>query len=196
MSWRPQVRGFLSRNILIPIATAIARTGISPDLLTILGFLLSLLAGYLLAKGIFVAGGIAVLLSGALDLLDGAVARVKGKASVRGAFLDSALDRLAEGAILGGLLWFYLKSDRDIEGLLVYLAFFMSVMVSYLRARAEGLGIPGDVGILSRGERILLLTAGLLLGLVPVALVAMVILGMVTVVQRLAYGLRKSQQIK
>jgi len=149
-----------------------------------------------LAKGIFVAGGIAVLLSGALDLLDGAVARVKGKASVRGAFLDSALDRLAEGAILGGLLWFYLKSDRDIEGLLVYLAFFMSVMVSYLRARAEGLGIPGDVGILSRGERILLLTAGLLLGLVPVALVAMVILGMVTVVQRLAYGLRKSQQIK
>ena len=196
MSWRSTIKTYFTKTILDSVAAGIGRTGISPDTLTVLGFLLSVLAAYLVSQGIFVAGGMALLSSGLFDLLDGAVARARGQASPRGALLDSSLDRFGEGVLFFGLLWFYVQENSPVESLMVYLAFFTSIMVSYLRARSESVGIKGDVGVLTRGERIIALTAGLLANHVPLALGIIIILATFTTGQRLIHGLRNARRLE
>ena len=195
MSWRPSIRSFLSLTLINPTVALVAKTGVSPNLVTVLSFLVGLVAAYLLAQGLFLVGALAVLLSGALDLLDGALARATGKVSPFGALLDSTLDRLTEGAYLFGLLWFYLQGGSVLEVLLIYLTLLGSLLISYVRARSEGLGIQGDVGILARGERLVILALGLLLGRVTLALWVLVLLILVTFLQRLVYSLRQARNI-
>ena len=195
MSWRPSILSFLSLTIINPTVALVAKTGVSPNLVTVLSFLVGLVAAYLLAQGLFLWGALAVLLSGALDLLDGALARATGKVSPFGALLDSTLDRLTEGAYFFGLLWFYLQGGSVLEVLLIYLTLLGSLLISYVRARSEGLGIQGDVGILARGERLVILALGLLLGRVTLALWVLVLLILVTFLQRLVYSLRQARNI-
>ncbi len=196
MSWRPRIRSLLSLTVINPTVVLIAKTGVSPNLLTVLSLLVGLVAAYLLAQGLFLVGALAVLLSGALDLLDGALARATGKVSPFGALLDSTLDRLTEGAYFFGLLWFYLQGGSAQEVLLIYLVLLGSLMISYVRARSEGLGIQGDVGILARGERVVILALGLLLDWVTLTLWVLVLLILVTFLQRLIYSLRQARNIR
>ncbi len=156
---RPSVGRFLSE----PIVNAIARTGVSPNALTITGFLFSAVTAWFLAEGHLLAGGLMVLFSAWFDMLDGALAKIKQRTTRFGALLDSSLDRVSEAALFLGLLLFY--ADRHDTGaqVLIYAALVGSFMVSYIRARADSLGIDAEVGILARPERVVLLALGLLL---------------------------------
>ncbi len=130
--------------------------------MTLIGLVLNALVAGVLALGHPVVGGVLVLLANAFDMLDGALARVSGKGSRFGAFFDSTLDRYAEAVTyLGVMAWLFHSGDGT---LLVasYLSIVGSFMVSYSRARAEGLGVQGEVGWLPRPERILLLALGLI----------------------------------
>ena len=175
-----------------PLVKILSKTRLTPNTLTLTGLLVSLAAAGVIAKGYFFLGGGLVLLSGAFDLLDGPLARAKGQSTKFGAILDSTFDRLGEAAVLLGLLVFYVGQHSTWEPLLIYITFVSSVLVSYLRARAEGLGIECEVGIFTRAERIIVLALGLMVGqwkdnAVLIVLCILAALAWVTVIQRLIY---------
>lgn len=152
----------LARHIAEYPARVLAGMGVTPNAITVIGLLLNLLVALVIASGNLVAGGVLVLFANLFDVLDGAVARVSGKGSKFGAFFDSTLDRYAEAVVyLGVGAWLYSQGDGTTL-LAAYLGIIGSLMVSYTRARAEGLGVIGEVGLLPRPERILLLSIGLL----------------------------------
>ena len=180
----------LAHRLTAPTAKILSRTGVTPNTLTVMGFLVSVAAGVLIAKEYFMVGGLVVLFAGAFDLLDGPVARATGKTTKFGGFLDSTLDRLSEAAVLAGILAYYAFNRGTWESLLAFGCFVGSVMVSYLRARAEGLGIRCEVGIFTRAERVIVMSIGLIVGqwvdlAIPVMLGIITGLAFVTVVQRL-----------
>ncbi len=181
------------RRAVIPLAAALARLGITPNALTIAGLVLSLAVGVVLGLGYEVAGGILVLVAGLFDTLDGAVARVSGRVTVFGSFLDSTLDRYSEAAIFCGLLVLYTRQGRLTEVVLVYAVIIGSLLVSYARARAEGLGLDCEVGWLQRPERIALLGLGLAVGLATPVLWLLAALTNFTVLQRMLHVYRLTQ---
>lgn len=187
MASLPEFRHLVAQRLTQHIVTPLSRTGITPNMLTALGFLVSILAAIVIAQGNFLLGGFLVLFSGTFDLLDGALARAKGQTTVFGALLDSTLDRLSEAAVLFGLLFFYVGKDSPVESLLVFVALTGSFLISYVRARAEGLGLRCEVGLFTRAERVVALALGLLLNQVFVALWIVAVVTMVTVVQRLLF---------
>ena len=172
-------------RFLGPIVHLIAKTGMPPNLLTVMGFVLNAVVAYVLAQGHMRAGGLLVIVAGLFDALDGALARSAGRASRFGAFLDSTLDRLSEAAIYFGLLAFYTQRGARRESLLIYAAVVGSLMVSYARARAEGLGIECEVGLFTRFERVAVLALGLLSQRMLIALWALAILANFTALQRI-----------
>jgi len=127
------------------------------------------------------------LFAASFDALDGALARLTGRQSRFGAFFDSTLDRYSEAVIYGGLLIYYVDQGVRTEPLLVYAAIIGSLMVSYSRARAEGLGLECKVGIATRLERVLIIAAGLILNQVTLALWLVAIFANLTAVQRIVY---------
>jgi CDP-diacylglycerol--glycerol-3-phosphate 3-phosphatidyltransferase len=153
--------------MVVPLARVLAGWGVTANSLTIAGVILNAGVAVAIAVGAVPASGVLLLAANALDMLDGAVARASGRASPFGAFLDSTLDRYAESVVFVGLLvWF--SSQGNLRGeLLTVVALVGSLMVSYTRARAEGLGLDGEVGILARPGRIIVLAAGLILAAVP-----------------------------
>ena len=170
--------------VLDPIVRGLAAVGVTPFMLTTLGFLGNVLAAYLIVEGWLLAGGVAVLFFSALDLLDGALARSTGTASRFGALYDSTLDRLSEAAVLFGILWYQLDLGNREEALLAFLAVVGSLMVSYVRARSEGLGMPIKDGLFTRSERVVLTGVLLLFGWVRVALWLLAVLTLFTAAQR------------
>lgn len=201
-----QVRHSVAEFSTKPWLKFLARTRLTPNVLTWLGFLVSVAAAVVIAQGHslnFLIGGLLVLFSGAFDLFDGALARVKGETSRFGAFLDSTLDRLSEAAVLLGLLLFYLFKATGWEAtwcpILIYLTFAGSVLVSYTRARAEGIGLKCEVGIFTRPERVIVLAIGLLVGqlinqAIFIALATLAALAWVTVIQRFIYVWQKTKR--
>ena len=157
---------------------------IDPNLLTVVGALVSLLAAAAFAAGWFVMGGVGILAGGFFDLVDGVVARHHGTTSRFGAFLDSTLDRLVDMALLLGIALHFARVGRPEVVLLAGVALIASVLVSYSKACAEHYVPEIKVGILERGERVGLLAAGGILGLVVPALWVVAIGSSVTVVQR------------
>src|SRR5439155_526498 len=142
----------------------LGRLGFSPNGLTVVGSLLTASVGLLGAQGWFLAAGICLWLFSATDTLDGALARATNQVSVFGAFLDSVCDRYAEAAVFFGLVWWYQATGNAVGIALAYLAVVGSLMVSYARARAEGVGLQAaEVGWLHRSERIIVLGIGLML---------------------------------
>jgi CDP-diacylglycerol--glycerol-3-phosphate 3-phosphatidyltransferase len=205
---KERVRG-TARAALEPVVHALARIGVGPDALTILGCVLSLSAALAFFEGGFRVGAALAAASGLCDILDGALARERGSVSKFGAFLDSTLDRLGEAAILAGIAGFYIFNlvelahdparvlvdlERGLEpatwgrvAIIATLALVGSFLVSYTRARAEGLGIECKVGILERSERIVLLIFAGAFGVGPVmpfVLILLTVLSVITAVQR------------
>ncbi len=182
----------LANQFTDPTARILSKTGVTPNALTVMGFLVSVAAGVIIALGYFLAGGLVMLFAGAFDLMDGPVARATGKTSRFGGFLDSTLDRLSEAAVLAGILAYYAYNGHTWEPLLAYGCFVGSVMVSYLRARAEGLGVKCEVGIFTRVERVIVMSIGLVVGqwvdqAIPVMMGIITLLAFVTVAQRLVH---------
>jgi len=200
---RDSIRIFLSRYYEEPVSMFFGRLGFSPNGVTIFGLLVTAVAALLIGFGYLLVGGLVMLGGGALDLIDGGLARRKGLVSRFGALLDSVIDRLQESLVLVGLLCYYIWVSSDelvgvldqggIGILLSYTAFVGSVMVSYLRARSESLGIECKIGIMTRPERVVLLGIGLILGqwiseILLIVLLGMTVLGLFTTVQRLIHS--------
>jgi CDP-diacylglycerol--glycerol-3-phosphate 3-phosphatidyltransferase len=172
--------------VLNPIARVVGRTGLTPNMLTVIGLALNAGVAVVLARGGIALGGWLLLVASSFDALDGTLARLTGRQSRFGAFLDSTLDRYSEVVVYGGLLFYYLDRGARTETLLVYVAIGGSLMVSYARARAEGLGVDCKVGLATRMERMLVVAAGLILGRVTLVLWLVAIFANLTAVQRIA----------
>lgn len=161
----------MTRGLLTHIAAVVARTGMTPSMLSWLGLIVSTFTAWILSHGAFTVGGVLVLIAGLFDALDGSLARVTGRVSAFGAFLDSTLDRFSEAVLyLGLLLFFASRPGSQQEVVLTYLAIVGSLMVSYTRARAEGVGYECKVGLFTRFERVTVLSFGLMLVQVRVVL--------------------------
>jgi len=172
-------------SVIRPIALLLARLGFTPNTVTVLGFLLTAAVAVVLAAGYSQLAGFLLIGTLAFDAVDGTLARLMGTASRFGAFLDSTLDRWAEVVLYGALVWLFLKSEQDNGVLLAVAAMATSLMVSYTRARAEGVGIPCKEGLLTRLERMVILIAGLLFNQIIWALAIIAILAGFTAIQRI-----------
>src|SRR5690348_16311711 len=158
-----------ARQLVALLISPLARLGVTPNMLTGIGLLLSVLTALVIAQGYIVAGGVLVLFAGIFDMFDGAMARVRNAATTFGAFLDSTLDRYSESIILGGLLYYALQRRGLHEAMwpfaneqqwmigLIFVTAVGSLMVSYTKARAEGLGLECKTGLLARPERVVIL---------------------------------------
>ncbi len=180
-------------RITNPFIGILSRIGITPNALTLIGLAVSIVAAYVVATGHFFIGGLVVLFAGLFDLLDGALANLNKQATIFGAILDSTVDRISEAAISCGLLFYFMSTGSNLEIILIFLVVVGSFLVSYVRARAEGLGLKCQVGWFTRAERIVVLTIGLLLNQVLIILWILAVFVYVTVFQRLHY-LRKTQK--
>lgn len=176
----------LSAGLLSRLGLMLHRAGIHPDTLTILGFVIVAVAAVFIAQGHFQFGGIVLLIGLPLDALDGAVARAMKRADSFGAMLDSTLDRYADAFIFAGLGYHFAVQDHFDLLLLCFAALMGSVSVSYIRARAEGLGVSVRVGWFSRLERLVVVLVMLLIpNLLPLGLVLLAVGTNLTSGQRL-----------
>ncbi len=173
--------------ILMPIARVMARLGIHPNTVTLVGFLLQVGVGVVFGLGHLVLGGWLLLVVAPVDALDGALARALDQKSLLGAFLDSTFDRLSDAALILGITVHYLRQGEHLEVVLLLISLVAALMVSYTRARAEALGFPCRVGLLTRLERIVLIAALSAVGLPIVMIWALAVLSVFTVVQRILY---------
>ena len=180
-------------GIVQPVARWLGERKLHPNTVTIIGFVLTAGAAAIIATGRVRLGGALMLVASAMDALDGTLARITSQQSRFGAFLDSTLDRLSEGAVLIGLLTWLIAQNMDGAAILVGLVMLGSLMVSYTRARAEGVGYSCKVGMLTRPMRVILLGIGMLsLWLVPV-LGILAVLTWVTSIQRIVHVYRESK---
>ena len=149
-------------KVVAPVVAALARAGVTADMVTVTGFLGAVAGSVLLiARGEFFWGVVVVTVFVLLDLLDGALARARGGGSVFGAVLDSTLDRASDAAVFGALVWWFAGAgDNRLLMLLALLCLVLGVLTSYVKARAEGVGIACDVGIVERTERLVLVLVG------------------------------------
>lgn len=178
-----------SKRIAEKLVSPLARIGITANHLTIAGFVTALPVAFLIATDHLAVGGIMLLVVSVSDTLDGAMARVRNEITEFGAFLDSTLDRYAEIAYYGSLIWLFLGRNNSSAALISCIVLVSSIMVSYTRARAEGLGFDGKVGILQRPGRLILLGVSLIFSdwlLMPVLWIMAVVTN-VTVLQRVLH---------
>jgi CDP-diacylglycerol---glycerol-3-phosphate 3-phosphatidyltransferase len=175
------------RQLIRPLARVLSAIRIRPDALTVMGWVLSVGAAVLFALGYTKTAGATVLFAGLFDALDGAVARESNRMSDFGAFLDSTLDRLSESAIFVGIIFFYAASSRPYEALLAGVAMTFSLMTSYTRARAEGLGLKCEVGLLERAGRVVILSLFSLTGFLIIGVGLVAAGALVTTAQRILY---------
>jgi len=187
-----EIRRTAARWITEPLSTALTKSRLKPNTLTWCALAISVIAAAAIATNHPIIGGVLVLLSGLFDILDGALARRTNQATRFGALLDSTFDRISDAVILLGVLVLFAKSGDVTIIVLIFLALIVSLLTSYVRARAEGVGINCPVGLFTRTERVIILALGLLLSplfniTIFIALLLLVVLGLVTVVQRLVY---------
>ncbi|MBA7504430.1 Phosphatidylinositol phosphate synthase [subsurface metagenome] len=182
-----EIRANLAARITNPIMGILSKSGIKPDVLTFIGLAISIGAAYVIATGHFLLGGVLILVAGLFDLLDGALARFVKQTRKFGAILDSTIDRISEAAIFCGLLVWYMLEGSTLEVVLIVAVLIGSFLVSYVRARAEGLGLECKIGLFTRAERVIVLAIGLMVNQIVIALLILAVLVYVTVVQRLVH---------
>jgi CDP-diacylglycerol--glycerol-3-phosphate 3-phosphatidyltransferase len=179
-----------------PFIQLLTRWDIHPNTFTTLGFIISCFSTYFMAMGLFRIAALLVLLAGLFDTIDGKLARDSGKVSKFGALFDSTLDRYSEAILFFGMAYYFIEHDMYLSSIAVAVAMGGSLMVSYIRARAEGLGFECKVGILQRPERVLLISLGGLIHLT--ALVAAIwiiaVLSNITAVVRIVHVWREDQK--
>ena len=186
-----EIRKVAAYYLIQPVVRPLAKTGITPNTITWLGFLLSAGGASLIIIGHLFAAGCVVLVAGLFDMLDGALARYTKRVTQSGAILDSTLDRLAEAVLLLSILLLYAREGSIIGILLVGVTLVASLMVSYIRAKAESLDIECQAGLFTRPERVIVLALGLLLSQIDnaliIALAIIAVFSFFTVGQRLVY---------
>ena len=187
-----QTIGRICRSILNLMVRGISRLGVNPNLLTFVGFLITLLAAWFLAQGRFFDAGIVIIFSGIFDMLDGRLARITNRVTKFGAFFDSVLDRYSDMALFLGLLIHYARAEQMTYLVLSGIVMIGAVMTSYTRARAESLIKLCKVGFMERPERLVLIIIGALSGKMAPVLWVMAIMSNLTVIHRIIYTWRQA----
>jgi CDP-diacylglycerol--glycerol-3-phosphate 3-phosphatidyltransferase len=183
-----------SHGIINPIARFVSRTGVSPNGVTLIGFLLMIVVGLLLSQGYLLLAGILLIVAAVFDAIDGALARMHDQVTRFGAFFDSTMDRYAEAAVFLGILIYFYGQGAITQIILTYIAIIGSLMVSYTRARGEGIGVSIRGGLLTRLERIVILIIFLVLNQLPLALWILAPLTNLTALQRIWLTWRATQE--
>lgn len=184
-----------------PVVKPLAAAGVTPNMLTVLGLIGNAVAAYFAADGQFIVAGVIVLLASALDMYDGALARATGQATPFGAVFDATLDRISEALVLFGLLVYFSERGGRTEELLIFVAVTSSILVSYVRARGEIIGLTLREGAFTRFERVALMGIGLIVAgilddddVVTYILWALAALASFTALQRLAMVWLKTKE--
>jgi CDP-diacylglycerol---glycerol-3-phosphate 3-phosphatidyltransferase len=187
-------RKSLAVKITEPVIKLLAKTPLTPNAITLIGFAITVAAGVLAFTEHLVAAGVTVAVAGIFDMLDGALARMTGRVTKFGAILDSTLDRVSESLVLVGLLAVFVRDAMVLESMLVGAALVGSLLTSYTRARMEGLGIECKAGLFTRTERVIVTALGLVLSSLNYTLLIMLIIitffSWYTVVERMLYARR------
>ena len=190
-------RKAIAEHVTKPIISVLSKTPLTPDIITWTGFVITIVAGVLIVTEHWLAAGIVVLVAGLFDMLDGALARATGKTTRFGAILDSTLDRLSEAILLVTLLAVFVKYGQEAESILSTAALVGSLLVSYIRARMEGLGIECKAGLFTRPERVIILSLGLMLSqfdkALLITLAVITFFSWITVIERMVYAWRHTR---
>lgn len=190
---------WLFKGVLDTIGTFFNKLGIPPNVITTAGLIGNILAGVMIAMGELFWGGIIAMVTAPLDALDGTMARLRNESSRYGSFVDSVTDRYSEFALYSGLLVYFIITGTWQDALLVFFAAIGSVLVSYVRAKAESLNYSSKIGLITRVERYFILIPGMILGFPRISLWILAILSNFTALQRI-WNVRKqakaNQEIK
>ncbi len=173
------------KGLLDGVASFFLKIGLTPNAVTLLGLAGSIGAAVLIALGMPLWGGIVLLLMAPLDAVDGAMARLSGKSSKFGAFLDSVIDRYSELFIYAAILYMFFEQGNFLGVMVCFAAASGAVLVSYTRARAEALGFDAKVGVMTRVERSIVMIVGLLFGIIMISLVIIAVLAHLTAMMRM-----------
>jgi CDP-diacylglycerol--glycerol-3-phosphate 3-phosphatidyltransferase len=172
------------------------KLGVKPNVITFTGVVGTLVGSIFVAFGQLPIGGIIIMVMSVVDVLDGAVARAGGEPEDFGAFVDSVSDRYGELTIFGSLLWYFVETGDYVAGVVTFLAAAGSVLVSYVRARAQSLGFEAKVGIMTRTERIMVLGPSLLFNVPFIGVAIIAVLGNITAFQRIAHVRKQAYLLK
>jgi CDP-diacylglycerol---glycerol-3-phosphate 3-phosphatidyltransferase len=182
------------RRVVGDFVNQFRRIPITANQVTAAGFTMNLIAAVLIYKQVWIPAGVVFLLGSILDVFDGAIARSRGEAGPRGAFIDSTFDRVAEGCVLTAIALVFAQQGNQVALVAVFAALVASFLTSYTRARAEALGLDGTSGLMARAERVVLLGAALVfapLGALPWGVELLALLSALTVVQRVRHVMRQ-----
>lgn len=180
-----------------PVGRVLSKTGLTPDAITLFGMVIQAGAAYAIVEGRLLVGGLLAAGAGITDLLDGAVAKARGGTRRFGALLDSTTDRLTDGMLFAAIAWLYgvapdaAERDQPWVAAVALIALISGFLVSYVKARAEGLGFECRIGLAERAERYIVIVLALLFDVVPVAVVVLAILSTVTFIQRMVHVRRQ-----
>ncbi len=188
-----KIRGIWDRGMK-PVGGFVGRSGLTPNQITMLGVVVQGVATYLIVIDRLVGAGFVLLAAALLDTVDGAVAKARGLTTKFGAFLDSTMDRLSDALVFLPIAWLYLadptpeRADQQWVAALALVTLVLSLLVSYAKARAEGLGFDCNVGLIERAERLIIMIVALVFNaLLPAALVVLALASLVTLIQRIAH---------
>ena len=183
-----------ARKLVSDLVGGLRRIPVTANQVTAVAFLLNIAAAVLIYDERWILAGILFLVGSILDVFDGAIARSKGEAGPRGAFIDSTFDRIAEGAVLGAIALAFARQGETLAQAAVFAALVGSFLTSYTRAKAEAIGLDGTSGFMARAERVVLIGATLLfapLGALPYGIELLAVLSAFTVLQRVRHVLRQ-----
>ena len=190
----------IGKLIATPFAKIFIKLGFSPDLVTLFGTLGVVISSIIFfSQGEFLVGAILFAMFVGLDAVDGTVARLLNRNSKWGAFFDSVLDRIADGVVLGSLAFYFANAGKETYFILSLVALLASEIVSYTKARAEGLGLNCDTGLAERPERVIIIIAGTFLtglGINPaleISIWILTIVSIITVIQRMNFVLKQTK---
>lgn len=178
--FRPQIEAWTK-----PVGQSFRRTGISADVITVVGLCMAVTCAVVIGFGWLNLGLLFLVLTGIPDLIDGAVAKASGTANPRGAFMDSVTDRITDALLFGGVAWYFTTISNGPLPLLPFAVFASAALVSYIRAKADALGFDAHVGLIERAERFVILGVGLLFSPLLIAMMwLMLVLNLITAGQR------------
>ena len=194
---RNKLKLYINKVLYSSLIPLLSKMKISPNTLTIIGFIFSLITMILISQGYLLISGILIIFSSIFDLLDGALARYTRNTTNFGKFFDAVIDRLSEIAIYVGLFIYFMNDSNSL--LIIFISTISNQLVSYIKTKYESIGIEGDVGIFTRPERIITLSLALIIGsfylyIFYIFMYISILLALISIMQRIFYGFINSDK--
>jgi len=194
---RNKLKLYCNKLLYASLIPLLVKSKISPNTLTIIGFIFSIITLILISQGYLIISGILIIFSSIFDLLDGALARYTNNTTNFGKFIDAVIDRLSEIAIYGGLFIYFINDSNSL--LIIFLSAISNQLVSYIKTKYESIGIEGDIGIFTRLERIVTLSLALIIGsfylyIFYLFMYISILLALISIMQRIFYAYINSEK--